>query len=534
MKQQYNVGIYVRLSKDDERITESLSIENQKFILRKHIQDEGWNEFDIYVDDGFTGVNFERPAVKRLIADVKRGKVNFVLCKDLSRFGRNHLEVGSVIDEFVVSGVRFVALKDNIDSNDPRSMEMMPVMNLFNEYHSSSTSKKIRAVIEAGAKSGKYRATKAPYGYVKGTCEKRLPVIDEPAAVVVRRIFEMRGQAISPRHIADALNADGVPIPSDYESARTGKVNKRTTNHFWCGEIVKQILNNPTYLGELHMLQTKKLSYKHKKVVKCDESEQIIHRNTHEAIVSRELWDRIREIEASVSQGKKTKVHGTMPLSGLMLCGTCGNKMRLNSNNTTTGSKKNPRQYYRHNYTCGSYSRSGKEACSSHYIKIQDIEQIVLEDIRSKVSFVLQDETKARRDFIRAKQKSNSEQIYAVNSEFNRSEKRVAKLDDLIRAAFEEKVGGIMPEEICVKLLNDYKSERETLVERIAELRQVIEQHGQVEYDVEAFIRKVKKYVGAEELTREMTMGLIDHITIGERDVEVREIHIYYKQLGEI
>ena len=205
----YNVGIYVRLSKDDERLGESVSIENQKLILTKYVNEQGWNIFDTYIDDGFTGTDFNRPSVTRLLDDAKAGKINLIIVKDLSRFGRNYIQIGQYIDYiFPTYNIRFIALNDNVDTadKDTSAMDMMPIVNLFNEWHSASTSKKIKSVIEANAKSGKYRATFAPYGYVKGNCEKKLPVVDEPAANVVRRIFEMRSHGVSPRHIADKLN----------------------------------------------------------------------------------------------------------------------------------------------------------------------------------------------------------------------------------------------------------------------------------------------------------------------------------------
>lgn len=219
----YNAGIYVRLSKDDERAGESLSIENQKLILTKYVNEEGWNIVDTYVDDGYSGTNFNRPGVTRLLDDAKTGKINLIIVKDLSRFGRNYIQVGQYIDYiFPTYNIRFIALNDNVDTfnADSTAMDMMPIMNVFNEWHAANTSKKIKAVIESNAKSGKYRSTFAAYGYTKGNDENRLPVIDEPAAAVVRRIFEMRSQGISPRHIADKLNDEKVTIPSDYCSCQ--------------------------------------------------------------------------------------------------------------------------------------------------------------------------------------------------------------------------------------------------------------------------------------------------------------------------
>lgn len=202
----YNVGIYVRLSQEDMRAGESLSIENQKLILTKYVKEQGWNISDIYVDDGYSGTDFNRPGVSRLLEDAKTGKINLIIVKDLSRFGRNYIQVGQYIDYiFPTYNIRFIALSDNVDTanKDTSAMDMMPIVNLFNEWHAASTSKKIKAVIEANCRAGKYRATAAPYGYIKGDNEMHLPVVDEPAASVVRRIFKMRSQGISPRHIAD-------------------------------------------------------------------------------------------------------------------------------------------------------------------------------------------------------------------------------------------------------------------------------------------------------------------------------------------
>lgn len=224
-KQETKVGIYARLSKDDERNGESLSIENQKLILEKYVFEQGWNLIDEYIDDGYSGTTFDRPGVQRLLEDAKCGRINTIIVKDLSRFGRNYIQVGQYTDYiFPMYNIRFIALNDNVDtSKNTTGMDMMPIMNVFNEWHSANTSKKIRAVIEANAKAGKYRTTYAPYGYVKGTDEKKLPVVDEPAASNVRRIFEMRASGISPKHIAQKFNDENIRENSILQIKKEGK-----------------------------------------------------------------------------------------------------------------------------------------------------------------------------------------------------------------------------------------------------------------------------------------------------------------------
>lgn len=531
----YNAGIYVRLSKDDERAGESLSIENQKLILTKYVAEQGWNIVDIYVDDGYSGTSFDRPAVTRLLEDAKAGKINLIIVKDLSRFGRNYIQVGQYIDYiFPTYNIRFIALNDNVDTanKDTTAMDMLPIMNVFNEWHAANTSKKIKAVIEANCKAGKYRTTFAPYGYVKGDDENHLPVVDEPAASVVRRIFQMRSQGISPRHIADTLNNEGVPIASDYLYAKMGKPNPRRTSHLWCAERIRTMINNPTYLGHLVQMKTTTVSYKNHKNVKKDPSEWIIVENTHEPLVSQEIWDKCREMEASVSQGKKTKTGFVAALSGLMFCADCGEKMRLGWNNTTNGSKKKPRKYVRHNFNCGRYNRHGKIACKSHYIKMKDMNALVLADIRSMAALVVEDESEARRQFLAHKEKQNAHQTEAEQKRLREGKTRLAELETLIPSIYEDKVLGKIPEAVCVNLLEKYQAEQRALSAEVKALEEKLSAVQKDEQDVEEFIRRLKKYTDVQELTREIALELIEYITVDEYAADrPRDIHIYYKLL---
>lgn len=216
----YNVGIYVRLSQEDERAGESISIENQKKMLTEYVSKQtGWNLVEIYEDDGYSGTDFNRPGVQKLLDDARSGKINLILCKDLSRFGRNYIEVGQYVDYVFPSfNIHFIALSDNVDTLERNStaMDMMPIVNLFNEWHAASTSKKIRAVIVSNAKQGKYHAPVAPFGYLVGDTEDRLPVVDETNAPHVHMMYKMRSEDASSPQIAKALNAQGVITPSDY------------------------------------------------------------------------------------------------------------------------------------------------------------------------------------------------------------------------------------------------------------------------------------------------------------------------------
>lgn len=533
------VGNYYRLSKDDEKAGESLSIENQRLILQKYVAEQGWELVDEYIDDGYSGTNFDRPEVQRLLEDAKNGRIDIIVVKDLSRFGRNYIQVGQYVDYiFPLYNIRFIALSDNVDTADTNSsgMDMMPIMNVFNEWHSANTSKKIRAVIEANARAGKYRTTFAPYGYIKGADEKKLPIVDEPAASNVRRIFEMRASGISPRKIAEVFNEESILIPTDYRCQRDGTTTKKQTSHLWQADIVKQILRNPIYLGHLVQCRSTTVSYKNKKHVNRDESEQIVIRNTHEAIISQELWDKCREVEASVSQGKRNKSGVTQPLSGLMYCADCGGKMRLAWNNTRH-KRTDPRTYHRENYNCGNYSRFGKFYCTSHYIKLKEINALVLMDIRSKAQLVIDDEKQAREDFLKRKERLSSEEKASDKKKLQTAQNRLAELDMLIVSVYEDKVLKKVPEEICVNLLGKYQTEKTELQAEVLTLEKKVADTAREENDVDEFIRRLKRYTDVDELTREMCLELIEYITIdkcpGRFVKDPREVHIYYKLIDE-
>ncbi len=230
MKQKnYIAGLYFRLSQEDERAGESLSIDNQRHILRKYAEDNGFEIHDEYIDDDVSGTTFDRPEVQRLLDDAKTGVINTIIVKDLSRFGRNYIEVGQYLDYvFPAFGIRFIAIQDNVDTSnrDSNAMEMMPIMNVFNEWHAANTSKKIRAVKRANAAEGIYTAKKAIYGYIMGTDKKRAPVIDEETAPNVRRIFDMYASGMSPRKIAETFTEEGIPSPGAYAYEKYGQKSK--------------------------------------------------------------------------------------------------------------------------------------------------------------------------------------------------------------------------------------------------------------------------------------------------------------------
>lgn len=529
----YNVGIYVRLSQEDMREGESLSIENQKKMLTDYVsQQAGWNLVGIYEDDGYSGTNFDRPGVRQLLDDAKSGKINLILCKDLSRFGRNYIEVGQYIDYIFPSfNIRFIALSDNVDTLDRNStaMDLMPIMNLFNEWHAANTSKKVRSVLAQNAKEGKYIASFAAYGYLKGDDEKHTPVIDEPAAKVVRRIFELRATGITPTQIAKILNADGVPIPSDYRAQRLGKPNPyKNTFHYWSHVAVRNILGNPIYIGHLAQQKFTTVSFKNHKSVRRGKDEWVIAENTHEPIISQELWDKCQEVDRCASHGKIMKKGIVLPLNSMMFCPDCGAKMKLNGHAKKKDGSVN---YF---YVCGTYSRCGASTCTTHYISQKQIEKIVLVDILAKARYVIENEDEARQEFLRRKETEGTKHLDDARQQLAKCQSRLADLKVMTQKVYQDKLLGKVPEDLCLETLGQFRAEEAELTEKVKSLTATLEQDSKARDDIEEFICRLKQYADAPELTREMCVDLIEYVVIGDRPKDKstpRRIQIYYKFL---
>ena len=530
MKQKhYIAGLYYRLSQEDERQGESVSIDNQRSMLRKYAEERGFEIHDEYIDDGVSGTTFDRPDVQRLLDDAKTGIINTIIVKDLSRFGRNYIEVGQYVDYvFPAFGIRFIAIQDNVDTEnrDSNAMEMMPIMNIFNEWHAANTSKKIRAVKKAHAKEGIYTAKKAAYGYKIGADKKRTPVIDEETAPVVRRIFEMYASGISPIKIAETLNLEGVMSPATYAYSQIGQKPKPNVMGLWTATTIREMLNKIIYIGHMAQLRWTSLSYKNHKRFRNDESEWAIVYNTHEPIISQELWNRCQERKKSVAKGRRTKVGYTHPLSGFLICADCGNKMKLK----TAISRSTGKRLYR--FDCGYHIRYGKAYCFSHFIAASVLEEIVLGDIREMAKRIVLDEKAIREEFIRHNAELADKAIKSAKKELQAKRKRIEELSRLMQVAYEDRVKGKMPEDICIGFIQKYAEEQKRLGTEIVDTEKKLTETEDTIQSADEFIRNIKKYLEAPELTREMCYELIDRIIVGGSPTvtgKERTIDIVYK-----
>lgn len=334
----------------------------------------------------------------------------------------------------------------------------------------------------------------------------------------------MRSRGMSPHKIADQLNEEGIDSPSKYCMEKYGIVGKRNSFDLWSVCPINSILKNPTYLGHMVQQRYSSISYKNHKRYMRDESEWVVVKNTHEAIISQELWDKVREVEKSVSQGKKTKRGYTHPLSGFLFCADCGGKMKLNYIN------RNGVLY--NNFNCGNHVRLGKAYCFSHFISAKDLEEMVLGDIREMAQRIVLDEDAIREEFIRHNEELEEQAVKSAKKELQIKKKRTEELSHLMQVAYEDRMKGKMPENLCFSFIQKYSDEQKILTAEIAELETKLSETENKQQSVDDFIRNIKKYLYAPELTREMCYELLDRVVVGgltKSKDESRKIDIVYK-----
>ena len=346
---------------------------------------------------------------------------------------------------------------------------------------------------------------------------------------MVRRIFELRATGITPTQIAKILNADGVPIPSDYRAQRLGKPNPyKNTFHYWSHVAVRNILNNPIYIGHLAQQKFTTVSFKNHKSVRRGKDEWVIAENTHEPIISQELWDKCQEVDRCASHGKIMKKGIVLLLNSMMFCADCGAKIKLNGHAKKADGSVN---YF---YVCGTYARCGANACSTHYISQKQIEKIVLTDILAKARYVIESEEDARQEFLKRKETDGTKRLNDARQQLAKCQARLAEVKMMMQKVYQDKLLDKIPEDLCLETLSQLRIEEAELTEKTESLTAILEQDSKAKDDVEEFICRLKQYADAPELTREMCVNLIEYIIVGDRPKDKstpRNIQIYYKFL---
>lgn len=533
----YNAAIYTRLSKEDEKAGDSVSIESQVAMLTKYVTDNGWNLVETYKDDGYSGTNFNRPAFQEMMSRVRKGEINLVVVKDLSRFGRDYLEVGQYTDVILPTlGCRFIAINDNVDTLQKNNDMLAIFKNVMNDFYARDTSAKIRAVRRSSCRSGKYMGAYAPYGYVKDPADHHKFIIDEPAAVVVRKIFAMRAEGMGCPRIARMLNDSGIMPPRSYYFHAAGKPNPyKKSNGKWNDRSVSLVLNNEAYLGNIVQHKEERFSHKDHRTVAVPAGEWIRVENTHEPIISEELWEQCRQIDHMRSKPRQSKLKEIGLFSGLLFCADCGFAMR---HQVTDRRRKNGTTAHYEAYMCGSYSRSGHTACTTHYISLPVLTELVRNDLWCKADAVHHNEAEVVQQLMELEKNQDRLGAAAIQKSIRLMQKRLTELERLIQCTYEDKVLGKIPEEICISLLSRYQSEQTEKMGQMKELKEQMKAAQTKQDGVQEWAARIRQCRDMDTLDRDVLLRLIDRIEVGDvkdcNGQKEREIRIYYKFVGYI
>lgn len=521
-------ALYCRLSRDDENEGVSGSIKNQAEILQQYAAENSFKNTRLFIDDGFSGTTFNRPAFNEIMKLGEEGKIATLIVKDHSRLGRNRLVVGSLLEEeFDRMGIRYIAIMDNIDTKNGIS-DLVPMQDWFNEWHAKNTSDKVRKVFKSKGESGKPLTSNPPFGYMKSPDDKYQWIIDEPAAEIVKRIFKMCVSGMGPSQIANKLSAEKVPTPTEYWISVGKKCGKPPSVPFhWCPAMIANILKRQEYCGDTVNFRSTTKSFKNKKRVDRPESEWIIFENTHPAIVDRDTFKLVQKIREG--RHRQTRTGKVSIFSGLVFCEDCGQKMYYQSG-------KKDRRDPPH-FMCSSYSKN-PDTCTSHYIGERTLTNLVLESMRRVFLNIQAFEKEFVRKQVESYGSDKKKELTAKRREFEKAKKRIAEIDKLIQRIYEDNVIGKLSDERFATLSNTYETEQKELKEKLPEMESYLEAETDKTVNLQKFVQKVKAITEPTELTGELVHEFIDKIVVSAaRYLDGKRyqiIDIYYNGVGII
>ncbi|WP_101773822.1 recombinase family protein [Peptostreptococcus faecalis] len=537
-KEEVSEGItalYERLSQEDGQEGESNSIANQKKILERYCRDRGYSGIRHYEDDGYSGTNFNRPGFQEMLADVKAGKISRVIVKDMSRFGRDYLQVGMYTDIlFPDFGVHFVAVNDGVDSTRGDN-EFTAIRNVFNEMYARDTSKKIRATWQSKGKSGERLTSIPPYGYRKDPEDKKKWIVDPEAAAIVQKVFSLCIDGLGPTQIAKWLQTNSVPNPSAYCHAHElPTTNKPKANPYkWTNETVSRMLERVEYLGHTVNFRTKKQSYKSKKKIFNDPSEWAIFENTQEPIIDESVFLIVQNIRQSRCRPNKMGEMGMF--SGLLFCADCGATMYQCRTNYFK-----PEQEY---YLCSTYRKDRTICNNTHSIRTMPLTEVVLQNLREAISYVTQYKDDFIREAAETDMRTRDKVLMQKKDALAQAEKRIIELDVIFKRIYEDNISGKLTDERFIKLSRDYELEQDNLKSTAKVLREEVKQQEKCKTNVKSFMAIANKYTDFTELDATILNEFVDKILIsktsGQRGrrasdtiTKVQEIEIVYNFIG--
>ena len=515
INQEKITALYCRLSvediKDDSdkrrkgKVDESNSISNQKQILSDYAKKHGYTNTMFFVDDGISGTSFDRSDFNRMHRMVEEGKIGTIIVKDLSRFGREHIE-GDRLAEIVYPslGVTFISIHENINTSTGEGMEMLPFYNIFNEWYAAQTSKKIRAVWQSKSDNGERVSSAVAYGYKKSPDDPKQWIIDEPAAKVVRYIFRLCLEGLGVTKIARRLEAEQILTPTAYYNSIGRKSRNKVINPYrWSSNSVDHILENMQYTGCTVNFKSSTVSFKVHKTVYHPEDDWVIIPNTQEAIIDMDTWERVQEIKKH--RRRNTATGRQSIFSGLMYCGDCGSKLYFGA----AKSIKEHQEFFR----CASY-KENRGSCSIHYIRNVVLEKMVLKLIREAAEYITEYEPVFLYLYGKQHELHKANNFKAAKQELEKSKQRIVALDKLIQVAFEKNVLGTLRDDLFERMTANYEQEQRELMQSVAELEHRLASAEQDNVDLRAFLSVIRKCTDLQELTPELVNRLITKIEV--------------------
>lgn len=532
-QQHYNAALYCRLSVDDGNYGGSVSIDTQKVLLEQYCKDHAITSYTFYCDDGYSGTNFDRPSFQRMYSDIQSGRINLVIVKDLSRFGRNYVDTGMYVQEFTDNNIRFIAADDNYDSLVNGDDLLFPIKNVVNEMYARDVSKKTKAAKKAKARDGQFIGSKAPFGYKLDPANRHHLIIDEPAASVVKRIFRLAAEGIGYNKTAKLLREEKVLTPIAYFNQHNPDYFK---SDYWRKEFdwhvtsIRAILENEVYLGHLVYGKRRNKSIKSKEKVKNPKEDWIIAKNCHEPIISQELWDTVHRILSA--KHRPAKNGEVQMFAGLLYCSDCGHCLTYSQKQRKDGT-------YHGAYSCWMYKTHGKEYCSSHYITFDTIYDIVLTDIRHNL-FHYRNNKKQFREFLSRKYMSRKDKAAKqVREEYEQKLRRCDELDRIICKLYEDNALGKIPDSRYALMMNGYEEEQAELKRSLIPLREQLDEYQNAADSTERFIKVIQQYTTVEKLDAAILNELIDKIVVHHKEQSddgkvYQQIEIFYRFVGKL
>ena len=535
---KYSAALYMRLSRDDENFGDSISIETQRIVLHKFAQENGLIVYDEYVDDGWSGTNFERPAFQRMMEDIESGKVNCVVTKDLSRFGREHVTMDYYLEfVFPEMNVRYIAVNDNEDTDKGLS-DFVPFKNLFNEFMAKDTSRKVKAALHAKFAAGERTFTTAPLGYMRHPENRNKLAVDPDTAWIIEKIFDLASHGAGAGKITKILVQEKIPTAGYIDYKKYGQFAKIYENapaekaYAWVIRAVRDILKDETYIGNsVHGKQTN-VSYKNKKSVRKPESEWFRVENTHEPIISKALFE---QVQGQITNRRRSTKSGiTQIFAGLVKCADCGWSMSYCGKKNRNGST----MYF----NCSKFRQLGGKAggqCTAHYIRYDTLYAYVLARLQDWISQAHTDEKQLLSKLLNSSDKEAAKAHKKQSAELAKAEKRKVEVDRLFTKMYEDWTSGGITEYNFKMLSQKYQTEQQELVEKIDRLKTELATEKQTAADAEKWIALIKQYSEPTELTAEVLNTLIEKIVVHEAvkdsdGTRTQEIEIFYRFVGKI